>query len=161
MANDLDLPDDFRWTIYDAVVARLQADPDLKRTVRPKCWHTYSGRAGETATPGSGGYPAIIVKPGSGPVTPETPVLQAGVMTLTVSVLTQGLNFRDLIKLWGAVERAAFAGQARLDLMGDLRRLSVRPVNVSLAMQALGPELVAEGSGAMGATGIATVNYLI
>jgi hypothetical protein len=159
--DKLPLPDATRWLVYDAVIQTLQSDPDLRRAIKPRAWHTYSGRPEESAKFGASNYPCIAVVPSGGPASPETVVSQMSPLVLQIDIGTPGLSVRNLYALWEAVERAAFAGQGRLNLIAALQKVCPRVTGVKLGQPAIRPEADGTNEGVMLASGTVQINLLV
>lgn len=161
MLDKLPLPDAKRWNVYDKVITTLQSDPDLKRVIRPKSWHTYSGRPDESAAFGSGGYPCVAITPAAVGVTGETPVSQLSPLVLKIDIGTPGLSARNLFALWEAIERAAFVGDARGRMIAALQVVYTRVVGLRITAPAIHPVESGTDAGVMCATGTVEINLMV
>src|SRR6185312_4368870 len=107
----LNLPDSPRKLVFRALVGLLQADPDLKRTIKPASWFAWSGNPQDAAPPVvQGRCPVAKLTPIALPATAETQAAQNSPFGVGLFVATWGTNLDDLLDLWGAFERAVFTG---------------------------------------------------
>lgn len=121
MAKLLNLPDTARSIVYEAVVSTLKADPVLSGLNRRISWMTYLGETAHQLPYENKALPAIEVVPLKLHATPEAQVLQNSPFGIRLIVTTAGLDVRDLLNLWGAVESALFPGDGSKTLGNNIR----------------------------------------
>jgi hypothetical protein len=106
----LKLKDGPRSIVYMAIVDALKASPTLKATIHPDGWRTYTDEPNNDTPPGEDTLPAIEVLPFGSAASPESPIAQFSPLGIQINIATEGLDVRDLLNLWGAVEAALFPG---------------------------------------------------
>lgn len=116
------LPDTGRSIVYAAIVAHLKSDPLLK-SVRPAIqWQTFidDGPSNQTAVENTG-LPSINITPVAMPANQEAQTLQNSPLGMRLIITTPGLDARDALNLWGAIERALFPGDGSKTLNNSIR----------------------------------------
>jgi hypothetical protein len=106
----LKIPDHPRAIIYTLIVQALKSDPTLRRLIGPDAWRTYTDEPNNDTPPGEDTLPAIEVLPFGLAAGPESPIASFSPLGIQVNIATEGLDVRDLLNLWGAVEGALFKG---------------------------------------------------
>jgi hypothetical protein len=142
----LDLPDGIRSTVYMVIVETLKNDRTLKAIVHPDGWRTYSDEDGNDAPPSSDTLPSIEILPYGAAARPASIVSQDAPMLMQLSVATAGLDVRDLLNLWEAVEAALWKGDGTSTLnqqlktaVADLGRSGAGVATVTLMSPAITP----------------------
>jgi hypothetical protein len=117
----LDLKDGIRATVYTIIVATLKADPTLSAIIHAGGWRTYTDEADNDTPPGEDTLPAIEVLPFGQAATPASLVTQESPLGIAINVASEGLDVRDLLNLWEAVEGAIFRGDGQAALLHQLK----------------------------------------
>jgi hypothetical protein len=124
----LGIPDGIRSTVYMVVIDTLKQDPTLQAIIHPDGWRTYSNEDGDDAPPSTDTLPSIEILPFGAAAQPGSIVTQQSPLLLQVSVATAGLDVRDLLNLWEAVEAALFPGDGtsslRAQMVAELQMLN-------------------------------------
>lgn len=117
------LTDSARTIVYNMVVAALKADTTLSAVIPPGQWTTYTEDAPRVRNSPleNNGYPAIRILPFGLPATQEANTLQNSWFAIGIAITTAGLDVRDLLNLWGAVEAALFPGDGSKTLANNIR----------------------------------------
>ena len=117
------LDDSARTIVYNQIVAALKADTTLKAVIPPGQWTTYTEDVPQTRNSPleNNGLPAIRILPFGLPATQEANVLQNSWFVIGISITTAGLDVRDLLNLWGAIEAALFPGDGSKTLANNIR----------------------------------------
>lgn len=119
--RQLDLQDGVRATLYQVIVDALKADITLQATIHPDGWRTYTDETDNSAPPGDDTLPAIEVLPFAVHAIPASVTTQDAPMGISINVSTAGLDVRDLLNLWEAVEGALFAGDGQAVLLRTMK----------------------------------------
>jgi hypothetical protein len=117
----LKLPDHPRSIIYTLIVQALKADPTLRRVVAPDAWRTYLDEPDNDTPPGEDTLPSVEVLPFGQGALPESPIAQSSPLGIAITIATEGLDVRDLLNLWGAIEHALFPGDGSRTLGAAIR----------------------------------------
>lgn len=100
----LPLPD-YPWTTaYDALIAVLKEDPELRRVM--KTWWTWEGTGFDLETPTAAHAPYAVLTPAPSPIRTETEGDQMVTFRVRAEFVALGTNARDLMNLWGAFQEA-------------------------------------------------------
>lgn len=162
----LDLADGIRSTVYTIIVGQLQADPTLLAVINPNGWQTYLEENDDTPL-GEDSLPSLETLPFGGPSTPATLVTQDSPMGISICIATEGLDPRDLMNLWEAVEAALWKGSGPSGLLSKLSvALNLLPrkgqvAQVSLSTPAITPSATAAGKQYLAAAGTIHVQLRI
>jgi hypothetical protein len=136
----LPLPQSDRARVFRKVVALLQADPILKRTIRPASWYVWDGRPDQKAGVFAvGELPALRITPRALPAAPETVTRQSSPMGLAVELATDGTDIDDAMNLWAAVEAVFFPGDGSLKVLAALQAITPSVISVRLSSPAFTP----------------------
>lgn len=117
----LKIPDHPRTIVYDLVVKALKSDPILRATIHPDGWRTYTDEPDNDTPPGEDTMPCLEVMPFGQAASPESFIAQASPLGIAINIATEGLDVRDLLNLWGAVENALFTGDGARPLGTAIR----------------------------------------
>jgi len=117
----LDLKDGIRSTVYYAIVTTLKKDPALAVVIHPNGWRTYTDEPDNDTPPGEDTLPAIETLCYGLGATPATLVTQGSPLGIGISIATEGLDQRDALNLWEAVENALFTGDGTAPLLHQLK----------------------------------------
>lgn len=102
----LPLPE-YPWTTaYDALVAVLKEDADLKRVVRPRSWRAWDGVPEDFDNFTTADMPWIRLTPLPPSIALATEADYKVDFPVKVEFATAGTNVRDLMNFWGAVMQA-------------------------------------------------------
>lgn len=121
MAERLDIPDRAYSIVYKAIVDALKADATLSSVFKPTAWTTWMGDATQNSPFESSVYPWIVTLPTFLPASSETQTRQSAPFGVRVIIAVAGLDVRDLMNLWGAVEDAVFPGDGSKTLNHSIR----------------------------------------
>src|SRR4051812_31857825 len=136
----LPLNDGVRTRVFRKVVQLLQADPVLKRTIRPASWHIWDGRPDQKAGAFAvGELPAIRITPVALAASPETNARQNSPLGLRFEVATDGLNIDDALNLWEAVEAVIFTGDGTRRALAALRQVAPEVLSIRLSQPSFTP----------------------
>lgn len=159
------LPDHPRSVVYAMVVAALKADPTLSATIHPDGWRTYLDEDDNSTPPGEDTMPSLEALPFGQGAGPESLVTQQSPLGIAINVATEGLDVRDLLNLWGAVEAALMPGDGSRALMQSIRSALVgtgaQVSDVRLSSPAITPSIPSSSNQVMVASGTISVNMLI
>jgi hypothetical protein len=108
----LALPEHARTSLFRAIVARLRANPDLRRVV--VSWKVFDGSEGDAAPFTLTQLPGVKVYLGHAAAAPATNVRSLSPMTILVELAVAGTNQDDVTNLWGAIEAAVFPGDGTM-----------------------------------------------
>lgn len=117
----LHLKDGIRTTVYMLIVHALKSHPALKACIHPNGWRTYTGEPDIETPAGEDTLPAIEVLPFAMAAGPASIVTQESPMGIGISIACEGLDVRDLLNLWEAVEGALFKGDGQAKLLHKLK----------------------------------------
>lgn len=161
----LKLKDGVRSTVYATIVQALKSDPTLKGTIHPDGWRTYTDEDDNDTPPGEDTLPAIEIMPYGLAAQPASLITQESSLGIGVNIATEGLDVRDLLNLWEAVEGALFkGGDATLlhSLKAALSALGKGQVaSINLTSPAITPVGAELGKQIMAASGTISVNLRI
>jgi hypothetical protein len=114
---NLKLPQSQESLFYRGMVARLQADPTLKRVV--KKWFVFGDEC-QVVQPNTASFPMIALAPTAEHAEPITEGSTESPMSIDIVVYINGLDVDDLLNLWGAIRSAIWTGDGSLKtLMND------------------------------------------
>jgi hypothetical protein len=143
----LDLPDHPRTIVYEKIVDALRVDPVLKSIIHPDGWRTFTDEDSNDTPPGEDTLPAIEVMPFGQGASSESPVSQFSPLGIAINIATEGLDVRDLLNLWGAVENALFPGDGSR-VLGNAIRTAIVGTGAQYETMNLGsPAITPSGPG--------------
>jgi hypothetical protein len=161
-----DLPEGPRAIVYEAICQALRNDPTLKTIIPPGGWRTYTGEDDSDAPPGEDSLPAIEVLPYGTAASSESMLSQSSPLGIGINVATEGLDVRDLLNLWDAVEGAIFKGDGQGALLNlfkaRLNGTGARVLQVNLSQPGIAPvQSAMDARQAMAASGSILVNLIV
>jgi hypothetical protein len=158
----LPLADGVRTKVFRRVVALLQQDPILKRTIRPTSWYVWDGRPDQkSGTFATGELPALRITPVALDATPETNTRQHSPLLLRIEVATDGTHIDDALNLWEAVEAVVFPGDGSGRVLAALRAATPNVLAIQLVQPAFTPNPAGLKDDMILATGSLRIELLV
>jgi hypothetical protein len=129
----LALNDCLQTQVFRKVVEIYQANPILRRTIKPKSWFVWDGRVDMKEDPFvHGNLPAIRLTPAAQPVRPLTNVRFESMFLIRQEIGIPGLNMDDIMNLWYAIHVSVFTGDGS---RAALQALQTLPQSATVAGQ--------------------------
>lgn len=161
----LPIPDGVRSIVYTTIVKALRADVVLKTVIPADHWRTYLDDTGDPSAPVESTLPMIDILPHALHAAPESIATQASPMGIAITVAVEGLDIRDLLNLWDAVEASIFKGNGLSTLKRDLNAALAgkggQAIDVRLLQPAITPDETEKGKQVLLASGTVVVNMTV
>lgn len=108
----LDLPQCSETSLYRAIIALLQNDPNLSRVV--KTWVAWTGDRDEAQPPNLNRLPYLAIEPVADPSEVQTLGITEAPLTLAIHLVVDGTNVDDVFNLWDAIRACLFPGDSSM-----------------------------------------------
>jgi len=135
-------PDGAFAKLMDAILAKLRADPVLKRV---KTWQTEEGDRDDNRALTLRDLPALAISTGGGPFKWADECRFDGPLVLRFTLAVPSRRKRELLNFWEAVAKALSPTNAFMDILYPLG-----VYNVTMTIPAVDPQSIADGQGLAG-----------